>query len=346
MKTEPMAGEPRAGGACRGPALEPDTILDIRGLTVRFRRRDGDAITVVDDLSVRLERGRALALVGESGSGKSVSMRAVLGLLPPTAIVSGQALLAGGPPPMNLIGMPARQLCAVRGARVGMVFQNAMDAMNPTVTLLRQLSEPLLWHGICDRREAKRRAIAALGDVGIPEPERRVRMYPFQLSGGMRQRAMIAMAMIARPEVLIADEPTTAVDVTVQRQILDLLTGLKEQGTAIIMITHDLGVARYFCDDITVLYAGQLMERARMANFIAEPRHPYSRGLLGSALDVGDLSPLQTIPGQPPDMATLPAGCRFHPRCGHAELPACAQPQVIVRSGDRELRCWKGDTHG
>lgn len=331
--------EPAVAEAPRIPTDDP--VLDVRDLTVRFARRRGDPITVVDGLSLRLEPGRAHALVGESGSGKSVSMRAVLGLLPATATVTGQALLSGHRGPMELIGGSERELRAVRGRRVGLVFQNAMDAMNPTVTLQRQLCEPLLWHRICDRAEAKRRAVKALAEVGIPEPERRVRMYPFQLSGGMRQRALIAMAMIARPDVLIADEPTTAVDVTVQRQILDLLLELKRAGTAIIMITHDLGVARYLCDDISVLYAGQLMERATMAGLLSKGRHPYSRGLLSSAVDVGDLTPLQAIPGQPPDMAAVPAGCRFAPRCADRE-DRCQQPQEFVQ----DVRCWKAVTDG
>lgn len=346
MTTDPAKGRRGDGekaAAGSPPPPPPGTVLDIRNLSVSFRRRDGEPVRVVENLSLQLQRGSAVALVGESGSGKSVSMRATLGLLPPTAVVSGQALLAGerDGAAVDLIASSERRLAQLRGRRVGMVFQNAMDALNPTLTLQRQLSEPLLWHGICGKAEAKKRAIEALGDVGIPEPERRVRMYPFQLSGGMRQRAMIAMAMIARPDVLIADEPTTAVDVTVQHQILDLLTQLKDQGTAIVMITHDLGVARYFCDDITVLYAGQLMERTSMQELLAQPRHPYSRGLLGSALDIDDLSPLVTIPGQPPDMAALPDGCRFAPRCRFAEEPKCHQRQELATVGDSEVRCWK-----
>lgn len=331
--------------AVAGPApdhehpAEGRTLLDVTDLTVSFRRRDGAPVTVVDRVSMRLARGRAVALVGESGSGKSVAMRALLGLLPDTAIVGGTARFGEGDRTQDLIGMSDRQLRRLRGRRIGMVFQNAMDALNPTLTLERQLCEPLLWHGICDRKEASRRAVRALGDVGIAEPERRVRMYPFQLSGGMRQRAMIAVAMIARPDVLIADEPTTAVDVTVQHQILGLLSELKAAGTAVVMITHDLGVARYFCDDITVLYAGQVMEHTTMAAFDAGPRHPYSQGLLGSALDVDELSELRPIPGQPPDMAALPTGCRFQPRCAMAEDASCGVPQTLVRSGTAELRC-------
>lgn len=321
-------------------------LLDVRDLNVTFHSRDGGrAIQVVDRVSLTVMPGRAHALVGESGSGKSVSMRAVLGLLPDTARVTGEALLDGSRGPRNLIGLPDGELRKVRGRRIGMVFQNAMDAMNPTVTLERQLCEPLLWHGICGQGEARKRAVEALDSVGIPDARQRVKMYPFQLSGGMRQRAMIAMAMIAHPDVIIADEPTTAVDVTLQRQILDLLAELKRQGTAIVMITHDLGVARYLCEDISVLYAGQVMEESDTIGLIDAPRHPYTQGLLGSAVEVGDLSPLKTIPGQPPDVASLPTGCRFAPRCALAEA-ACAEPQELRRLDDgRTARCWKVGAH-
>jgi oligopeptide/dipeptide ABC transporter ATP-binding protein len=215
--------------------------------------------------------------------------------------------------------------------------------MNPTLTLERQLTEHLIWHGLCTKAEARKRAIRALGDVGIPDPEKRIRTYPFQLSGGMRQRAMIAMAMVTEPALLIADEPTTAVDVTVQRQILDLLAGLKERGTGIVMITHDLGVARYFCDDAVVMYAGRVVERAPMGKLLDDPRHPYSVGLLGSGVEVGgrDL-PLRPIPGSPPDLSRRPEGCPFHPRCPRAELPRCGTEQEPLTIGpSRDAACWK-----
>ncbi|HZC25749.1 MAG TPA: ABC transporter ATP-binding protein, partial [Actinopolymorphaceae bacterium] len=221
--------------------------------------------------------------------------------------------------------------------------QNAMEAMNPTLSLERQLTEHLLWHGICGRTEARKRALRALAGVGIPEPERRIRMYPFQLSGGMRQRAMIATAMVTEPALLIADEPTTAVDVTVQRQILDLLAGLKERGTGIIMITHDLGVARYFCDSVVVMYAGRVVERAPTKDLLDSPRHPYSRGLLGSSVELGDTHvPLTPIPGSPPDLARRPIGCSFHPRCYRAESPRCQSDQELLAvAPDRDAACWK-----
>ncbi|WP_298326097.1 ABC transporter ATP-binding protein [Haloactinopolyspora sp.] len=224
----------------------------------------------------------ALAIVGESGSGKTVSMRALLRLLPDSAVVSGTAEFDG----TDLLKLSEDELRAVRGPGIGMVFQNAMSALNPTRTLKAQLTEHLRWHGSCGRKEAVDRAIDALDRVGIPEPQRRIRMYPFQLSGGMRQRAMIAMAIVARPRLLIADEPTTALDVTIQRQVLDVFTKLREDGLAVVMITHDLGVARYVCDDVVVMKDGQTIETASMDQFVSHAQQPYSRRLLDAAPDV------------------------------------------------------------
>ncbi|WP_427886182.1 ABC transporter ATP-binding protein [Kribbella sp. GL6] len=315
------------------------SLLSVRELRTTFRRDDGEPLTAVDGVSFDVERGQALAVVGESGSGKSVTMRSVLGILPRTARASGQAMYGD----RDLLALGDKELRRIRGRDIAMVFQSAMEAMNPTLTLERQLTEHLIWHGLCTKAEARKRAIRALGDVGIPDPEKRIRTYPFQLSGGMRQRAMIAMAMVTEPALLIADEPTTAVDVTVQRQILDLLAGLKERGTGIVMITHDLGVARYFCDDAVVMYAGRVVERAPMGALLDDPRHPYSVGLLGSGVEVGgrDL-PLRPIPGSPPDLSRRPEGCPFHPRCPRAELPRCETEQETLTIGPaRDAACWK-----
>jgi oligopeptide/dipeptide ABC transporter ATP-binding protein len=316
-----------------------NALLTVDGLRTQFRR-DGENLTAVDGVSFSVEKGKALAIVGESGSGKSVTVRTLLRLLPRTArIVDGRTDFEG----RDLLKLSQRELRRVRGKDIGMVFQNAMEAMNPTLTVERQLTEHLLWHGICGKAEARTRAAQALGDVGIPEPERRLKMYPFQLSGGMRQRAMIAMAMITRPALLIADEPTTAVDVTIQRQLLDLLAGLKEQGTGIIMITHDLGVARYFCDEVLVMYAGRVMERSATIDLLDKPRHPYTIGLLGSSIEVGGRErPLVPIPGSPPDLARRPAGCPFQPRCAEADESRCSaeQPLLSVDSG-HEAACWR-----
>ena len=337
-------------------------LLSVRGLRTHFVGGK-ETLPAVEGVSFDLERGRALAIVGESGSGKTVTARSLLRLLPRTArIVGGQALFRGerADRPRDLLALGERDLRRVRGREIGMVFQNAMEAMNPTLTLERQLTEHLLWHGICGKAEARDKAVRALGDVGIPQPERRIRTYPFQLSGGMRQRAMIAMAMLTQPALLIADEPTTAVDVTVQRQILDLLVEVKDRGTGVIMITHDLGVARYFCDDVVVMYGGRVVERAPTGALLDTPRHPYSVGLLGSCVEVGGRDrPLAPIPGSPPDLARLPVGCAFHPRCPSAELPRCQQDQVLLAVPDpssvpagapapvggptleRQVACWK-----
>jgi oligopeptide/dipeptide ABC transporter ATP-binding protein len=345
MRSTSMTPE---GDAPTGPDLtkrrlghDPELALELSDLRVSFATAGKEPVRVVNGLTMSVHRGEAVAIVGESGSGKSVSMRAVLGLLPPSATVDGSVTLHSAGAAVDLLRLPERRLRAIRGARIGMVFQNAMEAMNPTVPLLRQLCEPLLWHKLCDRREAKRRAVAALGDVGIPNPERCARMYPFQLSGGMRQRAMIAMAMISRPDVLIADEPTTAVDVTVQRQILDLLAETTRTGTAVVMITHDLGVARYFCGETNVLYAGELMESGQTKDLLSAPRHPYTQGLLESALDINDSSPLKPIPGQPPDLAARPEGCSFRPRCHAAHPVECSKPQTLLIQADRLVRCWR-----
>ena len=314
-------------------------LLDVQDLHTQFRR-GSTILRAVDGVSFTIEPGKALAVVGESGSGKTVCVRTLLRLLPRTArVADGRAMFEG----RDLLTLPDREMRRIRGRRIGMVFQNAMEAMNPTLTLERQLTEHLLWHGICGRSEARRRAVRALGDVGIPEPERRIRWYPFQLSGGMRQRAMIAMAMVTEPALLIADEPTTAVDVTVQRQILDLLAGLKARGTGIIMITHDLGVARYFCDDVVVMYAGRIAERGPMRDVLTAPAHPYSQALLGSSVEIGDRDrPLAAIPGSPPDLARKPAGCPFHPRCGRAEAPRCHEDQQPRQIASRRgVACWK-----
>jgi peptide/nickel transport system ATP-binding protein len=262
--------------------LQPEQpLLSIRDLRVSFPAGRSDIPPAVDGLNLDLPPAGALALVGESGSGKTVGTRAAIGLLPPSARVAGEAVFEG----RDLITMPEEELRSLRGRRIGMVFQNAMEAFNPTLTLKRQLTEHLLWHKLCRRKDALRWAVEAMDRVGIPEPDKRIRMYPFQFSGGMLQRAMIAMAIVTRPALLIADEPTTALDVTVQRQVLDLLKDLRSDGLAILMITHDLGVARYTCDDVLVLRHGRVVETGRMATFGDEATEPYSRHLIESAID-------------------------------------------------------------
>ena len=316
-----------------------DVILDVQNLHTEFHQNK-TVIRAVNGLSYQVHAGEAVAIVGESGSGKSVGVRSLLKLIPRHGeIVQGKALFHG----KDLLKLSRKELQDIRGNEIGFIFQDASTALNPTMTLKRQLTEPLLWHRLANRQEAVERAIEAMTDVGLDRPEVRLKQYPFQLSGGMRQRAMIAMAMVSRPSLLIADEPTTALDVTLQRQILDILKAKKLEGLSIILITHDLGVARYFCDRVIVMYAGRAVERASMAELLAEPAHPYSKGLLDSTLEIGmSGQALHPIPGNPPNMAAIPAGCPFAPRCPLAEDRCRVEPQQLVSIGPaRDVACWK-----
>lgn len=256
-------------------------LLSTEGLSVDFGSN-----RAVDSVAFEIDRGEVLAVVGESGSGKSVTTRAILGLLGPSSRVEGTATWYGGDRPVELIGASTKELRRIRGRDIGLVFQNATQALNPTLTLRRQLTEHLLWHGLCGREEALTRSVRALGDVGIVDPERAIGLYPFQLSGGMRQRAMIAMALVARPQLVIADEPTTAVDATVQLQILDLLAEACGGGTSLMIITHDLGVARRLARNVLVMCGGQIVERGDITQIIENPADPYTRRLIGSALEL------------------------------------------------------------
>ncbi len=288
-----------------------DVILDVQNLHTEFRQNK-TVVHAVNGLSYQVHAGEAVAIVGESGSGKSVGVRSLLRLIPRHGdIVEGKALFHG----TDLLALSEKELRKIRGKDIAFVFQDAMTALNPTMTLKRQLTEHLIWHGVATGDDAVQRAIESMVDVGLDRPEVRLKQYPFQLSGGMRQRAMIAMAMASKPSLLIADEPTTALDVTLQRQILDILKQKKQEGLSIILITHDLGVARYFCDHVIVMYAGRAVEQASMADLLASPAHPYSAGLLDSTLEIGmSGQSLHPIPGNPPNMASIPAGCPFAPR--------------------------------
>jgi oligopeptide transport system ATP-binding protein len=304
-------------------------LLEVDDLRVQFHTRNGIA-RAVDGISYTLERGDTLGIVGESGSGKSVSQYALLGLLPtpPARIASGSARFQG----VDLLRGGPAVLRHVRGKRIAMIFQDPMTALNPWMRIGDQVMEPLRVHEHCTRAEARRRAIAALEQVGIQEAERRMRLYPHEFSGGMRQRVMIAMALIGRPELLIADEPTTALDVTVQAQILELIKGLqRELGMAMVLITHDLGVIAGACDRVLVMYAGQIVESAATDALFAGPRHPYTRALMAampSAHAPGDA--LYTIPGMPPDPAQPRAGCPFAPRCAEVR-DACRSTECAPR---------------
>jgi oligopeptide transport system ATP-binding protein len=291
-------------------------LLEVTDLRTHFHTRNG-VVRAVDGVSFTLEPGETLGIVGESGSGKSVTCQSLMGLLPqPPARITGRALFAG----TDLLSCRPRELRAIRGRRLAMIFQDPMTSLNPYLRVSEQLIEPLLIHEKISRKEALARGLAMLEAVGINDAAARLHHYPHEFSGGMRQRVMIAMALIARPELLIADEPTTALDVTVQAQILDLIRRLqRELGMAVIFITHDLGVVAGLCDRVQVMYAGRIVESATTADLFARPQHPYTRALQRS---IPALQPkgaeLFTIPGLPPDLSRLPPGCPFAPRCEHA----------------------------
>jgi peptide/nickel transport system ATP-binding protein len=325
------------------PAPEP--VLEVRHLTAGFST-DRGLVRAIDDVSFTLPRGGTVGLVGESGSGKSVTSLCILGLLPsPQGRVLGGEILLGG---VDLLKLKERELRAVRGARVAMIFQEPMTSLNPVYSVGAQISEAIRLHRKVSRKEARARAIELLTLVGIPDPGARVDAYPHQLSGGMRQRVMIAMALSCDPEVLIADEPTTALDVTIQAQILDLLSSLRKKlGMSVLLITHDMGVVAHHVDEVVVLYAGRVIESAPVAQLFAAPRHPYTRGLLRSIPPVGTSRPgadrprrLPTIEGLVPSLHALPPGCRFEPRCDRRQERCVAEEPVLREiSPGRLVRC-------
>jgi peptide/nickel transport system ATP-binding protein len=288
--------------------------LEVEDLRVRFATRDG-VVRAVDGVSFAVERGRTLGLVGESGSGKSVTAMTLLGLTRArNATISGSVRIGG----RDVLQLRDRELRDLRGSSAAMVFQDPMSSLHPFFTVGHQLAEAVKTHDRASRAAARTRAIELLGIVGIPDPERRARAYPHELSGGMRQRAMIAMALINRPGVLIADEPTTALDVTVQAQILRLVARLREEfGAAVLLITHDLGVVARHADEVAVMYAGRIVEHAATKTLFGDPQHPYTWGLLGSIPRLTDARDraLEPIPGSPPSLINRPGGCAFHPRC-------------------------------
>jgi peptide/nickel transport system ATP-binding protein len=288
-------------------------LLEVRDLRTSFKTDDG-IVQAVDGVSFTVDRNQTLGIVGESGCGKSVTSLTIMGLNNPrNATSSGEAVFDGE----DLLTASQDRLRQLRGQKIAMIFQDPMTSLNPVKSLGWQLSEAVLLHNDVSKKEARDRAVTALGEVGIPKPGKRVDDYPHQFSGGMRQRVMIAMALINDPDLLIADEPTTALDVTTQAQILELMRQLQaEHGTAIIMITHDLGVIAEVADDVVVMYAGRAIEEAPVDQIYAAPRHPYTWGLLGSLprMDI-DTDRLVQVPGQPPSLLNPPAGCRFNPRC-------------------------------
>ncbi|WP_030264035.1 ABC transporter ATP-binding protein [Streptomyces violens] len=312
-----------------------DPFLSVRDLYVRFSTEDG-IVKAVDGLSFDLLKGQTLGIVGESGSGKSVTNLAVLGLHNPASTeITGEITLDG----QELTGARERTLQKLRGNKMAMIFQDPLTALSPYYTVGRQIAEPFMKHTGANKREGRQRAIEMLTKVGIPQPGLRVDDYPHQFSGGMRQRAMIAMALVCNPALLIADEPTTALDVTVQAQILDLLKDLQQEfGSAIILITHDLGVVANMADELLVMYAGRAVERGTVKDILTSPQHPYAWGLLGSMprLSASVDEPLHPIPGTPPSLLNPPTGCPFHPRCAFTSEVGgtrCADERPLLAPG-------------
>ena len=292
-------------------------LLEVRDLRVHFPTDDG-LVKAVDGVSYSLDRGRTLGIVGESGSGKTVSSLTIMGLQGKNAQISGEVWLGGE----QLVGMDPDRVRRLRGSRVAMIFQDPLSSLHPYYTVGHQIIEAYRVHNDVPRSAARKRAVDLLGRVGIPQPSSRVDDYPHQFSGGMRQRAMIAMALSCNPELLIADEPTTALDVTVQAQILDLMMDLQEEfGSAVVIITHDLGVVAELADDIMVMYAGKAVEYGTAEDVFERPGHPYAWGLLASMprIDQVRAERLLPIPGTPPSLIRVPEGCAFHPRCAYAQ---------------------------
>lgn len=321
---------PRPAGTVDPPFTPaPDgLVLDVRDLRVVFATEEG-MVRAVDGVSLAMRRGRTLALVGESGCGKSVTSYAVLRLIQPPGRIEGGTILfhprSGEPIEVTALTDDSEPLYDLRGGRISMIFQEPGSALSPVHTVGNQICEAIRLHQELPPAEARRRAVEMLGRVGIPGPEKRLDQYPFELSGGMRQRVVIAMALVCTPEVLIADEPTTALDVTIQAQIMGLMKGLqRDLGTAILLITHDLGVVAQMADDVAVMYLGRIAERGDVRTIMKAPRHPYTMGLLQSlpSLAVGR-GRLPSIEGSVPSLAAVPSGCRFHPRCPFARSGLC-----------------------
>ena len=330
MPSTPAIADP-APHATPVPGARGSTVLEIEDLSVRFATPDGD-IPAVNEFSLAVRAGECVGVVGESGAGKSQSFLAVMGLLASNARVGGRARFEG----RELLGRPAAELNEVRGSRLSMIFQDPMTSLTPHMRVGEQIAESLVRHARCSPAQARARALALLHRVHVTDAERRLGQFPHELSGGMRQRVMIAIALACEPAMLIADEPTTALDVTIQAQILQLLAELKrEQGTAMVLITHDLGVVAGIADRVVVMYGGRVVELGGVRQVLKAPRHPYTRALLRSMPRVDEPAdaPLSSIQGQPPNPRRLPPGCAFHPRC---ELAAglCRAERPELRATD------------
>jgi oligopeptide/dipeptide ABC transporter ATP-binding protein len=318
-------------------------VLEVQNLRISFPGHDGRRFYPVDEVSFSLERGKTMALVGESGSGKSLTSLALLQLVPaPGRVESGSSIRLGDSDVLALRGEALRR---IRGRRIGMIFQDPMTSLNPVFTVQDQIVEGILAHFKMPRATARERALQLLQEVGIPDPAGRLKAYPHQLSGGMRQRVMIAIALSAEPDILIADEPTTALDVTVQAQILEVLDRLQEsRGMAVLLITHDLGIVAGRADRVAVMYAGQIVEEAPTAQLFANPSHPYTQGLFASVPRItGPLRRLSPIRGTVPAPTAWPSGCRFRPRCPKAFDKSELEPPMLTVEPDHQMRCWLAD---
>jgi peptide/nickel transport system ATP-binding protein len=317
-----------------------ENLLSVRNLSISFNNGTG-WLQTLKDVSLNVRPGEVVGIVGESGCGKSLTALSILGLLPRRGCLrTGEIMFEG----RDLVPLGEAAMRKVRGRRIGMIFQEPMSALDPVFTVGDQISETVRTHFAVSRKEARERAVAALAAVGIPSPRNCVSMFPMSLSGGMRQRVMIAMALVCEPRLLIADEPTTALDVTIQAQIVDLLLELGSRtGTALLFITHNLGLVAESCARMLTMYAGQVVEDGPVEEILLRPLHPYTAGLLGSLPHIGQRkSRLPSIPGRVPSAHEMPPGCRFAPRCPYV-LPPCGEPQALAQVGERHVRCWRHD---
>ena len=317
-----------------------DVLLDVRDLRTYFHVMDG-TVKAVDGVTFSVRRGGRLALVGESGCGKSVTALSIMRLIdiPPGEFAGGQILFDG----VDLLTLDDAAIRRVRGGEIAMIFQEPMTSLNPVMSVGDQITEAVLLHQPVDRKGATEIAVQALADVGVADPRRRLKQYPHELSGGMRQRIMIAMALSCNPKLIIADEPTTALDVTIQRQILELIKAIQERtGAALLLITHDLGVVAETVDDVAVMYAGRVVETGTVEEVLLNPQHPYTRGLLESIPSEGKRGQrLSAIKGTVPNPFRMPPGCKFEPRCPYAFEPcADTEPDLIALGSERSARCW------
>jgi len=328
----------RRDGGTEAASSAPPMLLEVRDLHTHFRTAAG-IVRAVDGVSFAIASGASLGIVGESGSGKSATSLSIMRLVdPPGLIAKGRILFKG----KDIVGLPERELRAIRGRDICLVFQDPMAALNPVYTIGTQLVEALRAHQQLTHREASDRAVALLRLVGIPAPERRVHEYPHRLSGGMRQRVTIAIAIANEPDLLILDEPTTALDVTIQAQILDLVKDLRRRvHTAVLLITHDIGVVREICDEVAVMYGGRLMERGPVAEVTGNPKHPYTVGLLAS-MPRPEMRGrrLAAIGGAVPNPLAMPSGCPFEPRCPHAMSACATMPELRDLGEGRAIACW------